>query len=309
MDTKLDCMQTVEVKGKNVDYTVTNVGPVNGGEGFLFVSENTTFLLDDGFSFCGNALVDNIKKVLGDRGLDYILLTHSHYDHLSGTPYCTRAFPDVKVVANDHTANVIVREGARATMKKMNAAAAQVYGVKEYEDLVDQLRVDIVVREGDVIDLGDFKFKVYGFPGHTKCSIGFYSEEEKLLLSCETLGVYIGDEKLACQYLVGYQMSIDSIDKALSLDIDSMLIPHTGIVTGDRCKSLLSSSRKLAEDGAKEIVYGFRAGKTEKELLDILKEKYYTPYVRELQPEPAFDLNAGYMIPMLIKELAENPDF
>ena len=102
MDTKLDCMQTVEVKGKNVDYTVTNVGPVNGGEGFLFVSENTTFLLDDGFSFCGNALVDNIKKVLGDRGLDYILLTHSHYDHVGGMddlrPFCQ--FGDINVYSD-----------------------------------------------------------------------------------------------------------------------------------------------------------------------------------------------------------------
>lgn len=309
MDTRMDVMQTIRVRGKNVDYEVTNVGPVIGGEGFLFVSENTTFLLDDGFAFCGEAMADNIRKVLGDRGLDYILLTHSHYDHLSGTPYITRAYPDAKVVANDHTANVIVREGAKKVMREMNVAAARSYGEGDYEDLTDMLRVDIVVKDDDVIDLGDFRFRVCGFPGHTKCSIGFYSEEERLLLSCETLGVYIGDEKLACQYLVGYAISIDSIDRALGLDIDTMLIPHTGLAVGDRCKTLLAASRELAVNGAKEIVHGFREGKDEKELLSIIKEKYYTPYVRKLQPEAAFDLNARYMIPMLIKELAEDPNF
>lgn len=309
MDARIERMETVKVKGKAVDYEVTNVGPVIGGEGFLFVSENTTFLLDNGFAFCGEEMVKNIKDTLGDRKLDYILLTHSHYDHLSGTPYIIRAYPDVKVVANDHTANVIVRDGAKKVMRQMNAAAAQSYSAGEFEDLTDSLRVDIVVKDDDVVDLGDFRFKVCGFPGHTKCSIGFYSEEERLLLSCETLGVYIGDEKLACQYLVGYQMSIDSIDRALALDIEKMLIPHTGIVEGERCENLLKASRELAVNGAKEIVYGFREGKDEKELLTILKEKYYTPYVRKLQPEAAFDLNAKYMIPMLIKELAENPDF
>lgn len=309
MDTRMECMQTVEVKGKNVDYKVTNVGPVIGGEGFLFVSENTTFLLDNGFAFCGETMVDNIRKVLGDRGLDYILLTHSHYDHLSGTPYITRAYPDVKVVGNDHTANVIIRDGAKKVMRKMNAAAQETYGAGDYEDLTDDLRVDIVVKDDDVIDLGDFRFKVCGFPGHTKCSIGFYSEEERLLLSCETLGVYIGDEKLASQYLVGYQMSIDSIDRALALDIDTMLIPHTGLAEGERCKNLLNASRELAIAGAKEIVYAYRDGKDEQELNRILKEKYYTPFVRELQPEAAFDLNAGYMISMMIKELAEDPNF
>ena len=309
MDTRMDSMQTVKVKGKNVDYEVTNVGPVIGGEGFLFVSENTTFLLDNGFAFCGEEMVDNIRKVLGDRKLDYILLTHSHYDHLSGTPYITRAYPDVKVIANDHTANVIVRDGAKKVMRKMNAAAVETYNGGEFEDLTDNLRVDIVVKDDDIIDLGDFRFRVCGFPGHTKCSIGFYSEEEKLLLSCETLGVYIGDEKLACQYLVGYQMSLDSIDRALALDIDTMLIPHTGLAEGERCKRLLQASRELAVAGAKDIVYAHRDGKDEDELLAILKEKYYTPYVRSLQPEAAFDLNAGYMISMLIKELAEDPDF
>ena len=309
MDTRMECMQTVKVNGKGFDYEVTNVGPVIGGEGFLFVSENTTFLLDNGFAFCGEQMVENIRKVLGDRGLDYILLTHSHYDHLSGTPYITRAYPDVKVVANDHTANVIVRDGAKKVMRQMNEAARKTYRAGDYEDLTDSLRVDIVVKDDDVVDIGDFRFRVCGFPGHTKCSIGFYSEDERLLLSCETLGVYIGDNKLACQYLVGYQMSIDSIDRALALDIDKMLVPHTGIVEGDRCKDLLRASRDLAVNGAKDIVNGYRAGRTEQELLDILKEKYYTEYVRKLQPEAAFDLNASYMIPMLIKELAANPDF
>ena len=309
MDTRLDCMETMEVKGKNVDYKVTNVGPVIGGEGFLFVSKNTTFLLDNGFAFCAEQMVENIRKVLGDRKLDYILLTHSHYDHLSGTPYITRAYPDVKVVANDHTANVIVRDGAKKVMRRMNEAARETYDGNEYEDLTDMLRVDIVVKDEDVVDLGDFRFKVCGFPGHTKCSIGFYSEEERLLLSCETLGVYIGDDKLASQYLVGYQMSIDSIDRALALDIDRMLIPHTGIVEGERCKSLLMSSKDLAIEGAKDIVYGHREGRSDEELLAILKEKYYTPYVRSLQPEAAFDLNAGYMISMLVNELADDPNF
>jgi hypothetical protein len=104
-------------------------------------------------------------------------------------------------------------------------------------------------------------------------------------------------------------MSIDSIDRALAMDIDMMLIPHTGLAEGERCKSLLRSSRDLAVEGAKEIVYGHREGRSDEELLAILKEKYYTPYVRSLQPEAAFDLNAGYMISMLVKELADNPDF
>lgn len=47
---------------------------------------------------------------------------------------------------------------------------------------------------------------------------------------------------------------------------------------------------------------GFKEGKTEEELKRAFKERFYTPEVRKIQPEEAFDLNTHYMIPMLIRE-------
>ena len=305
MKGKLQCMQTREVKGINVDYTVTNVGPVVGGEAMLIVTPKVSILVDTGFAFCGNQLVENIRKVLGPRDLDFIFLSHSHYDHVGGSPYCKRAWPDAKIVTTEYALKVMQKDSARATMKRLNAFVAKIYKVDEFEDLTDSLSTDVLVKEGDVIEAGEFSFKVYEFPGHTRDSIGFYDPKEKFLLSCETNGVYVGEDEMVPQYLVGYQITLDSMDKGLALDVQYMLLSHYDIILGDRCMKLLKRAREMAVIGAEEVMEGYRSGMDEQQLIAVVKKRYYTAYARAIQPEAAFDENAKYMIPMVIRELSQ----
>lgn len=103
--------------------TVYNVTPVRGGDAYLFVYDDVTFLYDSGFGFSSKKLYENIVSVLGDRGLDYVLLTHSHYDHAFGSAYLSVAFPDCKIVGFEYAARVMLKEGARATMTRLLASA------------------------------------------------------------------------------------------------------------------------------------------------------------------------------------------
>lgn len=305
MKGKLQCMQTRNVEGINVNYTVTNVGPAIGGEAMLIVTPKVSILVDSGFGFCGNQLVENIKKVLNGRKLDFIFLSHSHYDHVLGSPYCKREWPDAQIVTTEYALNVMRKESARATMKKLNGFAARIFKVTEYEDLTDNLTADVLVKEGDIVQAGEFTFKVLEFPGHTRDSIGFYDEKEKFLLSCETNGVYVGNDEMVPQYLVGYQVTLDSMDKGLALDIRYMLLSHYDIIIGDRCMKLLRRAREMAVIGAEEVMEGYRSGMNEQELIAVIKKRYYTDYARMIQPEAAFDENAKYLIPMVIKELSQ----
>ena len=72
-----------------------------GDSGFLIDDGKTVILYDSGFAFTGYAMADKIKEYLGDRKLDYIFLTHSHYDHVLGSVYALKYWPDAKVVAGE----------------------------------------------------------------------------------------------------------------------------------------------------------------------------------------------------------------
>ena len=153
---------------------ITDVRSHPGDSAFLIDDGTTSVLYDTGFAFTGYAVADNIGKILGERSLDYIFLTHSHYDHAAGSAYVCARYPDVKVVAGEYAVKIFAKPTARAVMRDLDRKFAEKCGVNEYEDLIDALRVDIPVKDGDTVRAGSMEFTVVDLPGHTKCSVGYY---------------------------------------------------------------------------------------------------------------------------------------
>ena len=283
--------------------TVTNVGAVPGGDAFLITTSGKTALIDSGFSFCAEEMIENIKSVLGGRSLDYVLLTHSHYDHASGSAYCPSHFKDVKIVASEYAAKILSKPSAITVMREMNESAALHYGYTKWEDKLDELKVDIAVSEGDEIDLGEISLQVIEAPGHTRCCIAFYIPQEKMLIACETSGCIAGEHLIAPCFLVGYEMSIAHIKRMMSMDIEKILIPHQGVIDGAACRDFPSDSLRSSERLKDIIIEDYRLGKTQDEITEHYKSEFFTPSIARLQPPKAFYLNASYIVPMVIKEV------
>ncbi len=282
---------------------ITDVRSIPGDSAFLIDDSKTSILYDSGFAFTGNDVAQKIKKVLGDRKLDYIFLTHSHYDHALGSVYVKKIYPNAKIVAGEYAAKIFAKSTAKAVMRDLDKKFALKNGVNEYEDLIDELQADITVTDGDVIHAGDMKFTVIALPGHTKCSVGFYLEENKLLLSSETLGVYDGDKTIVPSYLVGYDMTIASIDKASNLDIDNILLPHFGILDNEKTVYYLRHGKTSSVETAKRIVSILKNNGTKEDALAFFKEKFYHGYIKTIYPVDAMELNTGIMIDLIEKEL------
>ena len=49
---------------------------------------------------------------------NYILLSHSHYDHAGGVPYVKESWPEARVVAGEHAAAVFAKASARQKMRR-----------------------------------------------------------------------------------------------------------------------------------------------------------------------------------------------
>lgn len=284
-------------------YTLKQVGGVPGGEAFLLDVGKASALIDSGFSFSAGTMIQNIRRALNGRPLNYVLLTHSHYDHASGSAYVRDIWPDVTIVGSAYAAQVFEKPSAVAVMREMNENAAALTQAGAYEDKLDSLRIDRIVSDGDVIKLGPLQLRVIEAPGHTKCSIAFFDDREKLLLSCETPGVRAGDGLVAPAYLVDYQLSMDSIRKLAALSAKHILIPHQGLLEGRACTQFMEDSLYWNEETMRRVIDGFCAGKTIEQLAEEFTELFYTPTIAAIQPKKAFLLNLSYTIPMLLREM------
>ena len=276
-----------------------------GDSAFLLDDGKTAIMYDSGFAFTGYKVADRIKTILGDRKLDFIFLTHSHYDHVLGSVYAKKYWPDAKVVAGEYAAKIFSKPTAKAVMRDLDRKFAKTCGISEYEDLIDELSVDISVSDGDEIIAGDMKFKVVNLPGHTRCSVGYYCKEENLLLCSESIGVWNGEDDVVPSYLVSYTSSLDSIAKVENINPENILIPHFGVLTGEKAKLYLKRAKISAIETTDEIIDMIKQRKTKDEIIEFFKNKFYHGYVRTIYPIDAMKLNTSIMIDLINREIIE----
>lgn len=279
---------------ENVKVTDMRIHP--GDSGFLIDDGKTAILIDSGYGFTGFAMAQKIKDHLGERPLDYIFLTHSHYDHALGSAYILETYPNATVVAGTYAASIFRRAGALRKMEELDRSIASISGTTDYPFLGERLRVDIEVNDGDVVKAGDLTFKVLDLPGHTKCSVGFYCQEEAMLIATETLGIYDGGEVILPSFLVSFENTLASIDRALALKIDRLLIPHLGDLEQERTRFYLDNIRRRSVESAEEYAAALREGRSTEEIATDYIKRYRKGYVEKIYPPEAMMLNTTLMI-------------
>ena len=115
-----------------------------------------------------SALVDcteysqKMLDLIGSTELKYILLTHGHFDHIIGTKEVKEKFGcKVAISAED---------------EKMLTSARYSLAVFCNEPQND-VSADIILKDGDIIKLGETEIKVLATPGHTKGGLCFVAED------------------------------------------------------------------------------------------------------------------------------------
>ena len=286
---------------------VVNVGCVPGGEAFLLITEEKAAIIDAGFSFTAKPMVKKIKEELGDRPLDYILLSHSHYDHISGSSLMKKTWPNVQILSAEHAAKVFEKKKVMKTIAKMNRVAAMYFKKSQFfNNDLSRIHTDRVVKNGDIIDLGSIKLEVIEAPGHTRDSLAFWCESERLVMTCETMGVLAGNDMIMPACLVGFKSTMDFIDKLEELRPMKMLYPHYGIIDNEAdCMTVIQWARRDNLEAKNLIVDAYKKGMDVETIKQLVKDRYYTDIVKKGQPEKAFDLNNKYMVPMIIKECGD----
>ena len=276
-------------------------GKESAGSCCLMVGSSAV-VLDPGMAYMADDMIKMITQIIGDRPVEAILLSHSHYDHVAGLPSFRRKWPDAKVYAADYAASVLEKEGARKTIKKLSADAAAANNTVVPADYDENLLyVDMVVHDGDVLTFGDQTFTVVECVGHTKCSVS-YLTGDGLLLACETLGLPNVDESYNPEFLVSWIKARDSIEKCRNLNVREIYLPHHGLYGDPAANGIWTWMENGIEDTRIKLLDILdRCPDEESQTLE-MEKLYWHPERKGGWPRSAFDINAQAMLRTIKKE-------
>lgn len=181
---------------------------VMGVNCYILGDINEALIIDPG----SNA--DKILNILKESKITakYIVLTHCHFDHILAVEKLMEE-TDVKLVA--------------CACEKENLLNSSVNYTDKYSRNPVELTADIYLKDGDVIKSGEYQFKIIETPGHTSGSMCLYCENEKMLISGDTLfyssvgrcDLATGDEKEIVKSIK---------NKLFSLPDDVLVLPGHG---------------------------------------------------------------------------------
>jgi len=101
-----------------------------------------------------------------------LLNTHCHVDHVCGVAYLKEKY-DLDFYAND----------ADNYLLDTVVASGSTYGM----EIEQPPKIDKVLKDGEIFKFGNLEFKICQVPGHSKGSLAFYNEKEKILFSGDVL--------------------------------------------------------------------------------------------------------------------------
>ncbi len=263
-----------------------------------------TAIIDSGVSFMGVVVANQIKE-FGLSSPNLNLLTHSHYDHLGGTPFLKKMFPEMKVAGHPLVNKVLQSERAVKLIKKLNEADEERVKAKEMFGNIDfsfrPFQLDAELEEGDVIDLGGIHLEVIYTPGHTRDSVSYYIPELKALFFGEAGGVPDTGGRIQPEFSSGFSSYMNSLGKLREMDVEIIGLAHGGIIHGDDAKNYIERSISATLEFRERILNYYRELGSIEEVTERIFREDYDPS-RLSQPETPFRLNLQAKVRKVVEE-------
>ena len=261
-----------------------NLFPIPRGvsyNSYLVMDEKVTLL--DTVDVCAlQQFMENIDYVLDGKEIDYLIVQHMEPDHGAGIQEMMRCFPNMKIVANAKTVQMI----------------------GQFFDLPKEDRV-VLVKEGDTLTTGTHTFRFVMAPMvHWPEVMVTYEESEKVLFSADAFGTFgalngnifsdelefdkewLADARRYYANIVGkYGMQTQALlTKAAGLDIQLICSLH-GPIWRENLSYIIEKYDKWSkyepEDKEVVIIYGSVYGHTE-QAVDALAGKLAEKGIRHI---------------------------
>ena len=225
-------------------------------------------IIEGGTGPTSRLIVQQIKSLgVEMEEIEYVLLTHTHADHIGALPHLKRQWPHLKIVASGPGANILNTQEFHNEFLLVDLGLAQLMRAKsEIDDIPPthenyRFEVDLQVKGGDALDLGDrVIWEIIDTPGHSPCHISAYEPSEKTLVVGDATGFYVPEKDIFWpNYFFSLKNYVESIQKLAAFPAERAVLSHNAVIEDDvhaYFKKAITATRHYHENILKQLNRG-----------------------------------------------------
>ncbi len=141
----------------------------------ILIDDNLATIIDTGYVLHSNQTLRLVKKVLGERDLNFIINTHLHSDHCGGNSILQNYYKNVETLVPFSEVNNVLNWN-------LENLSFHKYGQK-----CDRFFANSGIKNGDIFFLGSLNWIALSSPGHDHNSFIFFNESKGILISADAL--------------------------------------------------------------------------------------------------------------------------
>ena len=206
---------------------MTSIFVVKGGK---------TALIDGGTSTEAQGIIKSLKD-LGLLPVDYIIISHAHWDHHQAVPALLEEMSGKEIELLAHPKAIpLLEDPSKVGYDFGIGPLLPIKGVKP-------------IKGGDIVDLEGVELEVVNTPGHTPDSISLLDSKNKNIFVSDAVGDKIGEGAPCTPPIMPPSFDPDAyvstLEKLEKFDLESICLGHYGMYYGPDVKEILVEVKSM----------------------------------------------------------------
>ena len=274
---------------------------------YLVKGDRFSVLVEAGLSITAPQVIDQLKHLEVDpKSLKYLILTHTHADHIMGAPLIKNAFPQIKITGVSEARDLLSKQKIiDFFIREDTYTSNRLVDFKAVDSHARQLtsppfEVEKIVSPGDILDPGGSALHVLDAPGHCRGGIALWEPRGKILFCSDSLGFHLPPKKFVSNFYVDYDDYVKTFETLCALGPKWICPGHCGAYGGEDAVQFIAGSRRELNWITDYVTARAQSPEALSKAAEVLFERYCIDEATIFSPE-----NTKYCVELLIRRILD----